>query len=72
LTRLVYVFGLEHAAQAPASTRHSKVTGLALSAPVKRKTARLSEVTGWIGPSRMLVFGAISSPPPSPPRHVML
>jgi hypothetical protein len=74
LTRLLYVLGLVHGCQADSSVlsnRHSNVTGLALSAPVKRKTATLS-VLGSSGASRMLVFGGIESPPPGPPRHLML
>ena len=53
------------------SKRHSNVTGLALSAPVNRKTATLS-VLGSSGVSRMLVLGAIWSPPPGPSMQVML
>ena len=53
--RLLYVFGLAQACQSLSSVlsnRHSNVTGLWLSAPVKRKTATLS-VLGSSGASRM-------------------
>src|SRR5918999_301530 len=74
LTRLLYVAGLVHGCQSDSSVlsnRHSNLTGLALSAPVKRKAATLCAL-GLSGASRMLVFGAIESPPPGPSMQVML
>ena len=74
----LYVVGLWQTLQSgwpPPSTapsmRHSNVTGLALSAPVNRKSAT-SSVLGSNGASSSVVFGAIWSPPPGPPTQVML